>query len=1052
MENGIEKIVEDILQNLPNESTWIDYKLEMYSNDKKADFIKDVIALLNTEENIGKDKFIIIGVSDKEKYLHGIKEKLYQDSDYQELIKKISPRPNIKISSLTFNEKIFGYIYIPKENCENIYEVNIDYGNVYSGVHKGQAFTRFGSTNDILDQSKRELVLQKMRSINFKPQSYDTRYSISFDKDILMISLIGEWNEQYDGDKSILSDILNKTYCSWIEEYKDFIDKYNYNIQYKNATWSIENRVKFVLQYSGSLYDRDLKILQEKFIKYLTYLNPKYELDPDERYAAAMYGKVSKYSQNILNGMTESIAIISKNRSNFIHCTESNIEQFVNKIVFDVLSSYDWRIWANLGSSITNLAEAAPRLYLKILSNSNVKLKELLYQEERSIGAYEYSYCVTDPLCVLAWYSEYFQQSVLLLSETVELVRNKSQYEKILNKAAEIILPWLPKTFASDQMKIASIRSIYKENDKFGWDLLLELMPGKHSTSSSYLKPKWDDSLKFDISTTVAEYQSFTKQIIDLSLEIAKDNPILLKDIIPSLAHVSEEIFRNMLSAMSSDAIIKMDDENKYILWDKLSDLWLHHKDFSEQDWALPEVNLNEIYSVIEMIKPKDILIFGKRFFKSEQYYLRNYKSDQDENALLHQQIDIVKQILSKDHDMSSILQFIFAVDEPRIVGVALAKSKCTYDANKFLLMLSNKNEKIISFNRGLFGTMYLENKLESIRALNINSLNLEARGLFFSFLAFDSDVWELVEEYLGSEDSYYWSVAWCRYHQMTIFNEYPLNKLYQNNRLGSALDLCASDLNEKQKISMKEFTIKLLIEYRNDSVELTYYEIGQLIAELQNDINDYLDSLTIIEWKYLRMLDDYHIKPIALQMKIEQDPAFLVQLLRYIKGDVDSETDSEKKKQLTEQAFYFINYAWQKIPGFDENNDFHEEIFERWKSDCIALAEEQDLLKLFYYAIGKVLFHTPPDKNGCWINLTVAAFLNKKDSNDIRDSYKIQTENARGIHSIDPTGQQEFDLAQRFTEKAIELEKHSLVRFAATMREIADSYESEGRDNRDSE
>lgn len=49
----IEKEVKEILKELPSESVELDYKQRFYKVEKKCDFVKDVIAMLNSLESIG---------------------------------------------------------------------------------------------------------------------------------------------------------------------------------------------------------------------------------------------------------------------------------------------------------------------------------------------------------------------------------------------------------------------------------------------------------------------------------------------------------------------------------------------------------------------------------------------------------------------------------------------------------------------------------------------------------------------------------------------------------------------------------------------------------------------------------------------------------------------------------------------------------------------------------------------------------------------------------------------------------------------------------------
>lgn len=101
----IKKKINQILTQKLDESNSVDYKVEEYSKSNLADFLKDTIAFLNSEESYKKDKFIIFGVANKNNHIVGLKKSMRDDNEYQDLLDKITPRPEI-ISGTTIFEKI----------------------------------------------------------------------------------------------------------------------------------------------------------------------------------------------------------------------------------------------------------------------------------------------------------------------------------------------------------------------------------------------------------------------------------------------------------------------------------------------------------------------------------------------------------------------------------------------------------------------------------------------------------------------------------------------------------------------------------------------------------------------------------------------------------------------------------------------------------------------------------------------------------------------------------------------------------------------------------
>ena len=115
----VEDQVREILSKFPSECAYLDYKIITYAKSKEHEFIRDIIAMLNSEEAIKKDKFIIIGVDEKERFLRGIDlDSWRDDNEWQNLIDKISPRPHVQSGVAKYEGRDFGYFYISKDNTD----------------------------------------------------------------------------------------------------------------------------------------------------------------------------------------------------------------------------------------------------------------------------------------------------------------------------------------------------------------------------------------------------------------------------------------------------------------------------------------------------------------------------------------------------------------------------------------------------------------------------------------------------------------------------------------------------------------------------------------------------------------------------------------------------------------------------------------------------------------------------------------------------------------------------------------------------------------------
>ena len=151
----------------------------------------------------------------------------------------------------------------------------------------------------------------------------------------------------------------------------------------------------------------------------------------------------------------------------------------------------------------------------------------------------------------------------------------------------------------------------------------------------------------------------------------------------------------------------------------------------------------------------------------------------------------------------------------------------------------------------------------------------------------------------------------------------------------------------------------------------------------------------------------------------------------------------SEQDKAIAENAYNLLD-NWRTLPGTQSNGQFLPEQFTEWLNRTKEACAESGHLEAALRRIGKVLIHAPSDPEGLWIHRTVASALNAKDAEKMRDSFWIGIVNSRGVHTIDPTGKPERELAQKYKQKAEEVENAGYHRFADTLRKLSEEYERE--------
>src|SRR5208337_66142 len=84
--------------------------------------------------------------------------------------------------------------------------------------------------------------------------------------------------------------------------------------------------------------------------------DPRFELHPDERYAARLYGKVPSHSDSLRHGLAECLALLGSHPKALTSCSPGKPETTAIVTVRDVLADADWVQWTSLNDLLPLLA------------------------------------------------------------------------------------------------------------------------------------------------------------------------------------------------------------------------------------------------------------------------------------------------------------------------------------------------------------------------------------------------------------------------------------------------------------------------------------------------------------------------------------------------------------------------------------------------------------------------------------------------------------------------------------------------------------------------
>ena len=276
------------------------------------------------------------------------------------------------------------------------------------------------------------------------------------------------------------------------------------------------------------------------------------------------------------------------------------------------------------------------------------------------------------------------------------------------------------------------------------------------------------------------------------------------------------------------------------------------------------------------------------------------------------------------------------------------------------------------------------------------------------------------------------------------------IDKLIQYGRPKAAI-ICFDRTHKDKKPLDKSRCVKALLAAVSSSESLDTlhsYHLVETIKALQDDPDTNPADLVKVEWSYLPLLgSDDNASPKTLEHKLASDASFFCEVIRLLyrskNTDESVKEPSEQDKSIATNVWRLL-HEWRTPPGTQLDGTFSHKDFRMWLGCVKQECAESGHLDIALQQVGQVLLYCQSDPDGLWIDKTVAEALNGKDAEHIRRGFNTRVYNSRGLCWVDPTGKPERELAEQYREKANAAEDAGYQRFAATLRVLADSYDSQ--------
>ena len=911
-------------------------------------------------------------------------------------------------------------------------------------------------------------VLRRQRATNVSirhPAWLDAPQSASLG----VLCLLGAWNADKEADREIVERLASRPYADIDRELQHLAQLDDAPLLRIGTVWKTKSPLELLTLFGARLTKSELDRFFAVAREMLVAPDPQLDLPDEERYAAAVYGKVHPYSGLLFDSVCDALVKLAVRGAEQPGLHALGIEGRVGRFVHELLDGADGLRWLSLSSYLRTLAEAAPAEFLtaveKSLRQPDAPIARLLTESKTSgIGGRCWHAGLLWALETLAWAPSQLARVTLVLAQLTHVPVQGNWGNTPGRSLLALFRSWLPQTAAAVQDRIQVLDLLIKKDSDVAFSILEGLTAPGQQTGMYAARPKWrEDDAGAGHGATRAEWYAMQVAAKERFFHLSQDNPSRIATLFQNTSqkNVQEEVFK-VLALMEPFAVATGNDEDRGILRGALRKAIHWHRNYSDSPSEELEAWLQAAESYYARLAPADLVRCHSWLFDSHWVELTSRTHDVPtgarHDALNQARISALAEIFAI-HGMTGIDALVAACAEPGTVGATLAAMD-SIEVHWPKWFVANGGD----FTRGTNMTWCIRGFLHATPSRRSIALLKDVVELgdqqtwdaakiarFLILARSEQETWQLTSAFGAEVDAAYWASVWHSFtpHAKDTDLAFVLRRLLESKRPRTALQCCQYDLDSVEANLLYAMLQQFLAGEEQDGPRLDSWHLGEMLEKLEK--SNAIDRVALIQLEFglfPALGYDQETRATALYAGLMSEPALLTDLISLLykpEHGERSESVCDANTAAAERAWRILQ-ACTRQPGTQADGSIDPNAFAEYIVAARELCRQADRLIMCDQTLGQILAHAPADDDGTWPFVPAREVLDQSDMEEMRIGFHIGTRNKRGITSRSPWagGGQERDLSAYYRGFA-ERVRYSHPNVAATLDEIAKSYEREG-------
>lgn len=911
-------------------------------------------------------------------------------------------------------------------------------------------------------------VLRRQRATNLAirhPAWLDTAQSAS----LCLLCLLGSWNADKEADRQVVERLADRPYADVERDLKRLAQLDDAAVLSIGTVWKAKSPLELLNLFGDRItrseLDRFFLIAREMLIA----PDPQLELPEEERYAAAVYGKVHPHSGLLFESVCDSLVKLAVRGSEQPGLMALGIEARVAHFVHELLDNADARRWLSLASHLPMLAEAAPTVFLAAVEKS-LRLPEapvtqlLIESSTAGMGGRCWHASLLWALETLAWAPSQLARVALILARLSHTPITSNWSNTPGRSLFALFRSWLPKTAAGLQDRIKVLDLLIKKEPDAAFGILDGLTAPGQQFALDAARPKWrEDDAGAGKGVTYAEMNEMHAAAKVRLFQMSAGNPSRIVTLLQNTSKKEPDEVSRVLSLMEPFTTPTANDDDREILRRALRDTIRWHRNYNDAPAHELDAWLLAVESCYERLAPADIVKRHCWLFKNHWVELpsreRKDPVESRRSELTLARIAALTEI-QNSLGMAGVDTLIAVCNEPSSVGAALAEMNWTEIqwVEWFIAKGGDftQGEAMTGCISGILRSTPFPRSIESLEQgmtkADQLSWDIPKRARFLNLARPERETWNLAAACGNDVDMAYWTIAQPSLYRHESDADYlhVLHRLLEAKRPRTALQCCQYELERVDAPQLHSMLKQFLAGEEPDGPRLDSWHLGKMLERLET--SNAIEKMALIQLEFgLFPALGYgqEARAHALYAGVMTEPALFTELICYVYKPEHGERDepiTDAIRAAAETAWKIL-HACKQQPGAQKDGSIDTNTFTEFIDTARELCRQADRLTMCEQTLGQILAHAPADEDGTWPFLPARDVLDRAELEEMRKGFVIGVHNKRGVTSRSPWdgGDQERHLAAHYRGLAEKVQStHPGV--AATLEKIAKSYEDEGR------